>query len=75
MIGYRQTRVEAVRVSIELTTVRDFQLEPTVLEFSEAITVTAERELIRKDITSTLYTMDAQEIAKLPVEDIGEILQ
>lgn len=75
MMGFRDMRVESVPVSIELTTERSFQLESTVLEFSEAITVTAERELIQKDITSTLYTVSAREIAELPVEDIGEVLQ
>ncbi|UCE20191.1 MAG: TonB-dependent receptor [Gemmatimonadota bacterium] len=75
MIGYREVRVEAVRVSIELTTERSFQLDPTVLELLEAITVTAERTLIQKDITSTLSSVSAQEIAELPVESVGEVLQ
>jgi outer membrane receptor protein involved in Fe transport len=72
-IGYRETAVEGIRVSVDHTTPIDFQLEATTLELEEAIVVTAERDLIRRDETNTQIITTAEDIAIMPVRGIQQI--
>lgn len=74
MIGYKILQVKDVRVGIDLTTRIDFKLEPTVLEIPEAITVVAERPLVRFDITSSQATVGREEIEEMPIEEFEEAL-
>ncbi len=75
IIGYRPVRYENVRVSIDLTTRIDAALEETALEFGEAVVVTAERDLVIKDMTSSLVSTNAEIIENLPVQTIQEVLR
>ena len=75
MIGYKQTLVEAVRVRNDLTTTVNVTLSPTVLESGETVTVVAERQLIQKDMTGSIAAVGGDEIAKLPVQDIAQVIQ
>ena len=52
-VGYQETSIQDVTVSVDLTSEVNFQLSPTTLELSEAIFVTAEKHLIRRDETNT----------------------
>ena len=72
-IGYSKKTVTGVTVSVDLTTTVDFQLTPTVIE-GEEIVVTAERRLIKKDLTSSEARVDASQIEKLPVSEVSEVL-
>ncbi len=75
MIGYQKTIVEKVKVSVDRTTQVNFNLEPTVVELGESVTITAEQPLIQKDLTSSSYSVSSDEIGLMPVESFQDILQ
>src|SRR5207253_98179 len=52
----------------------DLQLASTVVEASPEIVITAERPVIRKDLTSSEARVDAQQIHTLPVSEVSQIL-
>lgn len=74
MMGYGQMRVEKVRVSVDYTTTIGFELEPAVIDMGEVVTITAERPLVRLDLTSTAAIVGAEEIAEMPVEEFSDVL-
>lgn len=74
MMGYKEVRIENVRVSIDLTTTVNFELAPTVIEAKKAVTVIAKRPLVRPDLTSSLAVVGTEEIKEMPVEEFREIM-
>ena len=72
-IGYKETVVEEVRISMDLTTALDFGLEQTVLE-GEMVTVTAERKLFEKSATSSISLTTAEDLENIPVRGIQEVI-
>jgi len=75
MIGYRQQRVENVKVSIDLTTTINFDITSEVVELGEEVTIVAEREIIKKDMTSSLAAVGAERIEAMPVQEIADVLE
>lgn len=73
VVGFTRKSVTGVTVSVDLTTKLDFALTPTLVE-GEEIVVTAERRVIRKDLTSSESRVDAAQIASLPVSEVSEVL-
>lgn len=73
IIGYKITKMENVKVSAGLTTVVDFQLEPTVLELEE-IVVTAKRPIVQKDVTSTVRLIEGETIDRMPVREFQDVV-
>ncbi|MDD5765402.1 MAG: TonB-dependent receptor [Candidatus Marinimicrobia bacterium] len=71
-IGYKETVVSNLVVSLDLTTELNFELEQTSLAFEEVM-VTALRPMIRKDATNTNIIKSAEEISNLPVRGMAEI--
>ena len=61
-VGYTKKVVSGIHVSIDLTTTIDFNLESEVIQTGEEVVVTAERPLIRKDLTSSQARVDASQI-------------
>ncbi|HEX7342964.1 MAG TPA: TonB-dependent receptor [bacterium] len=74
MVGYKEVLVQKVLVQTDLTTKLDFRLEPTVLEAGEEIVVVAEKPLIEKDVTGSRVTTSAENLARMPVDQMQEIL-
>jgi len=74
IVGYSETRVMDVRVSIDFTTRIDIKLQPSSVRMGE-VTVVAEKQLIRKDLTSSSATVSADQITAMPVESLQDILQ
>ena len=74
-IGYKDVVVENVRVSANITTEVNFEMEPTALELGEAIVVTAERPLVEKHVTQSISIMTSKEIENIPVRGLGALLQ
>jgi outer membrane receptor protein involved in Fe transport len=72
-VGYKDMTYKKVQISVGLTTTLNIELEESTLELGEAIVVTAERDLIRKDETNTNVVTRAEDIAILPVRGIQEI--
>jgi hypothetical protein len=73
-IGYTKKSVQGASVSVDLTTTLNFQLESTVLEVGEGVVITADRQTIKKDLTSSEARVDADQIATLPVSEVAEVL-
>ncbi|MCF7824656.1 MAG: TonB-dependent receptor [Candidatus Marinimicrobia bacterium] len=73
MIGYEINVLEDVRVSTNRTTYADASLNTSTLEGSEVI-VTASKISTKKDQTSTVKNISADDIAVLPVENIGAVV-
>ncbi|MFB0516631.1 MAG: TonB-dependent receptor domain-containing protein [Candidatus Neomarinimicrobiota bacterium] len=74
MIGYDPVRVEGVRVSVNRTSEVDVRMNPTVLA-GEEVTVIRERVAMKKDQTSTIKNVSADQMDILPVEDITAIIE
>lgn len=72
-LGYQNQKVQEVKVISNLNTVLNFQLETSSLE-SEAVTVVADRPLIRPDVTSKLAVVEGREITSMPVDNINEVI-
>lgn len=73
MIGYITQRVENVRVTVDLTTKLNFDLDMTVIDAKESVVITAKRE-IQKDLTSSEVSISSDQIETLPVKSVSEIL-
>jgi len=75
IIGYQQVQFENVQVSIDLTTTLNPRLQAQTVELGETIVVTAERPLVTRDMTSSISTMTADQIEKLPIQQVQEVLR
>jgi len=75
MIGYQVQTMQDVVVQVDLTTKVSFTLSSTVLELGEEVVVTANKEMITKDMTATQATVGAGEINLLPVEEVGDVVK
>lgn len=75
MMGYQRIEFEHVQVNIDVTTRIDAALRTTVLELGETVVVTAERNLVLKDMTSSFSSVNADQIENLPVQQIQEVLR
>ena len=73
-IGYQSTITQEVQVLTDLTSKVDFALKTMTLEIGETVVVTAERPIVRKDLTSAESRVQADEIDRLPVQDVGDVL-
>ncbi|UCE20268.1 MAG: TonB-dependent receptor [Gemmatimonadota bacterium] len=73
MVGYNSMSWTNVAVSVDLTTTVNFELNPTIIEF-EAVTVTAERPMIQKDITSSTEIIPAVAIERTPTDQVEDLV-
>jgi outer membrane receptor protein involved in Fe transport len=73
-IGYRGVLEKSVSVSVDRTTALDFVLTPATVDMG-AVEIVAQRQVIVRDLTSTEQKVTAAEIANLPVENVGDLLQ
>lgn len=73
MIGYTPIKMRNVRVSVNSTTNLKFTLEKTVLQ-GEAVVVTASAVSFKKDQTSSVHNVSAEQIARLPVENVNQVI-
>src|SRR4030067_3856585 len=62
MIGYQSMKVTKVFVTADKTTNISFELDVQRLELNEEVVVTAERLIIRKDLTSSELSVTSSEI-------------
>ncbi len=74
MIGYETANITDVQVFTDRTTRIDVKLRPSVVKGKE-VTIVAERERIEFDRTSTAAYISEDEIEKLPVASLHEIIQ
>ncbi len=72
-IGYKAVTLTGVVVVQDLTAEQSFRMEESVL-MGEEVTVTAERDVVRKDITSSTHIVSREEIEALPVTTYQQAL-
>ncbi len=72
-IGYQKFTYRDVEVLTDLTTKLNFEIKPEVYE-GEEIVVVAEKQVIRKDLTSVEARIQAEDIERMPVQDLGDLL-
>ncbi len=73
MVGYSSYTIQKVRVSVDQTTKLDFELTSESIELSDVL-VTAEKPLVRKDLTSTEENISGDNISMLPLEDVSAVV-
>ena len=73
MIGYSSFTIQKIRVSIDQTSKIDFELNSESIELADVV-VTAEKLLVRKDLTSTEETINGDYISMLPLEDVSAVI-
>ena len=73
MIGYASVTFEHVKVSVDQTTKIDFELSSESIEL-ENVVVTAEKPIVRRDLTSTEQTVSGEDISMLPLEDVSSVV-
>ncbi|MBN2601212.1 MAG: carboxypeptidase-like regulatory domain-containing protein, partial [Candidatus Marinimicrobia bacterium] len=73
MIGYKPVEIREIRVSVNRTEYLEITMETTVIE-GETVVVTAQKISVRKDQTSTIKNVSADEIEMLPVESISDVV-
>ncbi|MBN1780165.1 TonB-dependent receptor [bacterium] len=72
-IGYQSVTVREVEVLTDLTTTVNVSLQPVALQ-GEEVVIVAEKPLVRKDLTSSESRIQADQIEKMPVQEVGDIL-
>ena len=65
--------IENVTVAENLTTEVDFTLVEQTIE-GEEIVVTAEQPVVKPDVSASVTSIQAQEIASLPVTDVASVI-
>ena len=73
MIWYYYITVKNVKVSVNRTSLIDIKMTQGVLE-GQSVTVVADQVDVKKDQTSTVKNISSDDIAILPVESIGQII-
>ncbi len=73
-IGYATVSVQEVIVRTDLTTKLDFELNLESYE-GEELVVVAVRDVILKDVTSSESRVSSDEIEKLPVQELNDIVR
>ncbi len=74
LIGYKTMKLENVQVNINRTRTLDIKMEETTLDLGEEVVVTADRVAVRKDQTSSIRNVSAEDIELLPIESTGRIV-
>lgn len=72
MMGYKRVNMEGVRVRIEQTIRLDLALEPEVLE-GEAVTISAERKMVKEDVSTSVASVSGEDALELPIASVEEV--
>jgi outer membrane receptor protein involved in Fe transport len=73
-VGYEKQQIENIRIMVDQTTTFSVALESAALEYGAQVVIVAERPMIQKDITSSISTIQQDEIQALPVASFTDIL-
>jgi len=72
-IGYHTVKIQNVRISADLTTRQNFNLQGTIMELGEVIVVTATRPLIQQDLTASRSITTSDELMAIPFENVEDV--
>jgi len=67
MIGYQSITFENVKVMADLTTTIDAELQQKTIELEEEVVVSAKRQVVQKDITSSIQILGIENMEAYPV--------
>lgn len=73
MMGYGAQKVSGVIVSVNRTSSIDAKLSETIL-LGEEVVVIADKVSLKKDQTSSVKNISAEQIEMLPVEDLDQVI-
>jgi outer membrane receptor protein involved in Fe transport len=73
MVGYAPVSVNEVRVLIDQTATVDIKMTQRVIE-TGAVEVVAERNVVKKDVSTSVAAVQSEEIQSLPVSTISEVV-
>jgi hypothetical protein len=73
MIGYSTVTVNGVRVLIDQTATVNVEMESQAIE-SGVVEVVAERHVVKKDVSSSVSTVQPEELEVLPVTSINDMV-
>lgn len=73
VVGYTKTTITDIRVRIDQTSRVDVELEMEVLE-GEAVTVVAEKSIIKEDVATSVVAVTSQEVEELPVSSVQGVV-
>ncbi|MEG8946314.1 TonB-dependent receptor [Rosettibacter firmus] len=72
MVGYATVTVNDVEVRIDQTSTVNIEMVPEAIELG-SIVITAEREIVKKDVSTSVATVRSEEITTLPITRIDRI--
>lgn len=72
-VGYAKIEIGNVAVVVDQTTRIDFKLQSAAVQLSD-VTVTAERPLVQRDLTSTVSSVSGDQLSQLPLEDVASVV-
>ncbi len=73
MIGYKNTRIQDVRVEIDLTATINIEMEVEVLE-GEMVTVVAQKSVVKVDVAASQTSVTSDDINALPFTTLGGVI-
>jgi len=73
LLGYASIVIKNVRISVDQTTKINFEFTEEAVKLGDVV-VTAEKLLVRKDLTSTEAKVSGEQIALLPLEDVQSVV-
>ncbi len=73
-VGYQAEKMVGIVVKPGLTTEVNFVLQEQTLKLKETVVVTPDKKMIQKDATTKITTITADELEKMPTENLQEIL-
>ena len=73
MMGYATVTLEGVSVRIDQTAYADFNLQMEAIK-GEAVTILADRTIIKKDVATSVVNVSADEVEELPVSNVNDVI-
>ncbi len=73
MVGYSAVTVTRVRVLIDQTAPVNIEMTPQAIE-TGAVIIVAERSLVKKDVSTSIVSVQSDEIESLPVSSVGDMM-
>ena len=67
MIGYQSITYNNVKVMVDLTTTVDAELQEQTIELEEEVVVSAKRQVVQKDVTSSIQILGLENMEAYPV--------
>jgi len=72
-MGYSKVNINKVRVRIDQTTRLNFQMPQTAVA-GKNVTIVAKKEVVKKDVTSSVAVVSADEVKRLPMNDVESLV-